>query len=96
MQFGWKVLIPVSIMWILVVATLRVLSLQGAPRIIVVAFASAVVFLIMAVNIGFENAKKKKLEEIVDDAAEPSFAVPQLPSAVASINVSNKEGVDRG
>ena len=96
MQFGWKVLIPVSIMWILVVATLRVLSLQGAPRIIVVAFASAVVFLIMAVNIGFENAKKKKHEEIVDDAAEPSFAVPQLPSAVASINVSNKEGVDRG
>ncbi|MCX6439895.1 MAG: NADH-quinone oxidoreductase subunit NuoH [Actinobacteria bacterium] len=96
MQFGWKVLIPVSIMWILVVATLRVLSLQGAPRIIVVAFASAVVFLIMAVNIGFENAKKKKLEEIVDDAAEPSFAVPQLPSAVVSINVSNKEGVDRG
>ena len=96
MQFGWKVLIPVSIMWILIVATLRVLSLQGAPRIIVVAFASAVVFLIMAVNIGFENAKKKKLEEIVDDAAEPSFAVPQLPLAITSINISNKEGVDRG
>jgi len=96
MQFGWKVLIPVSIMWILVVATLRVLSLQGAPRIIVVAFASAVVFLIMAVNIGFENAKKKKLEEIVDDATEPSFAVPQLPLAITSINISNKEGVDRG
>ena len=53
-------------------------------------------FSVMAVNIGFENAKKKKLEEIVDDAAEPSFAVPQLPSAVVSINVSNKEGVDRG
>ncbi|MFZ4108021.1 MAG: NADH-quinone oxidoreductase subunit NuoH [Candidatus Planktophila sp.] len=96
MQFGWKILIPVSIMWILVVATLRVLSLQGAPRIIVVAFASAVVFLIMAVNIGFENAKKKKLEEIVDDATEPSFAVPQLPLAITSINISNKEGVDRG
>ena len=96
MQFGWKVLIPVSIMWILVVATLRVLSLQGAPRIVVVAFASAVVFLIMAVNIGFENAKKKKLEEIIDDADAPSFAVPQLPNSITSINVSNKEGVDRG
>jgi len=97
MQFGWKVLIPVSIMWILVVATLRVLSLKGAPRIVVVAFASAVVFLIMAVNIGFENAKKKKLESIVDDAEAPSFALPQLPDALTSINVShNKEGVDRG
>ena len=97
MQFGWKVLIPVSIMWILVVATLRVLSLQGAPRLVVIAFASAVVFLIMAVNIGFENAKKKKLEAIVDDADAPSFSLPQLPVALTSINVSNnKEGVDRG
>ncbi len=97
MQFGWKVLIPVSIMWILVVATLRVLSLQGAPRLVVIAFASAVVFLIMAVNIGFENAKKKKLDSIVDDAEAPSFALPQLPDALTSINVSNnKEGVDRG
>ena len=96
MQFGWKVLIPVSIMWILVVATLRILSLQGAPKIVVVAFASAVVFLIMAVNIGFENAKKKKLEEIIDDADAPGFAVPQLPNSITSINVSNKEGVDRG
>ena len=97
MQFGWKVLIPVSILWILVVATLRVLSLQGAPRLVVVAFASAVVFLIMAVNIGFENAKKKKLEAIVDDADAPSFSLPQLPVALTSINVSNnKEGVDRG
>ncbi|CAB4838233.1 MAG: NADH-quinone oxidoreductase subunit NuoH [Actinobacteria bacterium] len=97
MQFGWKVLIPVSIMWILVVATLRVLSLQGAPRLVVIAFSSAVVFLIMAVNIGFENAKKKKLDSIVDDAEAPSFALPQLPDALTSINVShNKEGVDRG
>jgi len=97
MQFGWKVLIPVSILWILVVATLRVLSLQGAPRLVVVAFASAVVFLIMAVNIGFENAKKKKLEAIVDNADAPSFSLPQLPVALTSINVSNnKEGVDRG
>ena len=55
MQFGWKVLIPVSILWILVVATLRVLSLQNAPRIVVIAFATTVVFLIMAANVGFES-----------------------------------------
>jgi len=59
MQFGWKVLIPVSILWILVVATLRVLSVQNAPKAIVIAFASTIVFIIMAVNVGFENAKKK-------------------------------------
>ena len=98
MQFGWKVLIPVSIMWILVVATLRVLSLQGAPRIIVVAFASAVVFLIMAVNIGFENSKKKKEAAVADadNKEAPSFAVPSLPMEVSTINVSKSIGGDRG
>ena len=94
MQFGWKVLIPVSIVWILVVATLRVMSLHSAPRLYVVAFASVVVLLVMLVNIGFENAKSKKSKAIVDDAPSPSFAVPELPMNISSINVSstNKGG----
>ena len=79
MQFGWKILIPVSIVWILIVATLRLLSLQGAPRLVVVGFASFVVLLIMLVNIGFEKAKKKKDEVVFDEGPAPSFAVPALP-----------------
>ena len=97
MQFGWKVLIPVSILWILVVATLRVMSLQGAPRLLVVAFASFVVLIVMLVNMGFENAKKKKESAVIDEAIAPSFAVPELPVNISSINVSiNNKGVDRG
>jgi len=88
MQFGWKILIPVSILWILVVATLRTLSLEGAPRIVVVGFASFVVLLVMAANIGFENAKKKKLESLEVETSEPSFAVPTVPMSVSNINVS--------
>ena len=79
MQFGWKILIPVSIVWILIVATLRLLSLQGAPRLVVVGFASFVVLLVMLVNIGFEKAKKKKEEAVFDEGPAPSFAVPALP-----------------
>ncbi len=79
MQFGWKILIPVSIVWILIVATLRLLSMQGAPRLVVVGFASFVVLLIMLVNIGFEKAKKKKDEVVFDEGPAPSFAVPALP-----------------
>ncbi len=89
MQFGWKILIPVSILWVLVVATLRTMSLQGAPRVFVVGFASAVVLLVMAVNLGFDKAKKKKLESYEVEVSEPSFAVPTIPMSVSSINVSH-------
>lgn len=89
MQFGWKILIPVSILWILVVATLRTLSLQGAPRVLVVGFASSVVLLVMAVNLGFDKAKKKKFESVEIEVSEPSFAVPTIPINVSSINVSH-------
>ena len=97
MQFGWKVLIPVSILWILVVATLRVMSLQGAPRIIVIAFASSIVLIIMVANIGFERAKKKKALAIPDgdNKDAPKFAVPSLPMEVSTINVSQKVGGKR-
>ena len=89
MQFGWKILIPVSILWVLVVATLRTMSLQGAPRVFVVGFASAVVLLVMAVNLGFDKARKKKLESYEVEVSEPSFAVPTIPMSVSSINVSH-------
>ena len=94
MQFGWKILIPVSILWILVVATLRTLSLEGAPRIVVIGFASFVVLLVMAANVGFENSKKKKLESLEVEVSEPSFAVPTVPINVSNINVS--QGVKGG
>jgi NADH-quinone oxidoreductase subunit H len=97
MQFGWKVLIPVSIVWILVVATLRVLSLQNASRAVIIAFASSIVFIIMAVNVGFENAKKKKELAISegDNKEAPKFAVPSLPMEISTINVSQKVGDNR-
>ena len=92
MQFGWKVLIPVSILWILVVATLRVLSMQGASRIVIMSFAIGIVIIILAINVLFENAKSKKKNAPVAQAAKPSFAVPELPSKITSINVSQKGG----
>jgi NADH-quinone oxidoreductase subunit H len=95
MQFGWKVLIPVSLAWIMIVATLRVLSLNGAPRTATVAFASGVVLLVMLVNFGFENAKNKKKNAPVAEVSEPEFAVPQLPIKVSTINVSTGKRGDQ-
>jgi NADH-quinone oxidoreductase subunit H len=95
MQFGWKVLIPVSLAWIMIVATLRVLSLNGAPRAATVAFASGIVLLVMLVNFGFENAKNKKKNAPVAEVSEPDFAVPQLPIKVSTINVSTGKRGDQ-
>jgi NADH-quinone oxidoreductase subunit H len=100
MQFGWKVLIPASILWILVVATLRVLSLENASTAIVVAFASIVIFFILVINVSFENVKKKKESEVPegDNKDAPSFAVPSLPTLpieISTINVSKNSGGNR-
>ncbi len=82
MQFGWKVLIPVSILWILIVATLRVLSLNGASKITLLGFSSVIILIVMALNIAFDSAKKKKLAEPPYQGSAPTFAVPQIRSEV--------------
>jgi hypothetical protein len=79
----------------MIVATLRVLSLNGAPRTATVAFASGVVLLVMLVNFGFENAKNKKKNTPVAEVSEPEFAVPQLPIKVSTINVSTGKRGDQ-
>jgi NADH-quinone oxidoreductase subunit H len=99
MQFGWKVLIPVSLLWILVVATLRVISTSSQSRPLTFAFAGVVVLIVMGISTAFDSAKKKRNNAVYVEAAEPNFAVPTLPSAITTINVSdnsNNRGGDRG
>ena len=79
MKFGWKVLIPVSLFWIMVVATLRVMSLQGASRVTVLGFASVVVLIVLGINIAFDAVKKRARVLPEDNFDAPTFAVPQIP-----------------
>jgi NADH-quinone oxidoreductase subunit H len=95
MQFGWKVLIPVSLLWILVVATLRIISTTSQSRPVTFGFAGFVVLIVLAISTAFENSKKKRDSAEYPEAAEPNFAVPSLPSEITTINVSNQGG-DRG
>ena len=80
MQFGWKVLIPVSLFWILVVATLRVLSQQGTSRTGLLIFSGIVIAIVMFVNVAFDNAKQKKKNTPRPTLSKPDFAVPELPN----------------
>jgi NADH-quinone oxidoreductase subunit H len=80
MQFGWKVLIPVSLLWIMVVATLRLLSQQGTSRTGLIVFSGIVVAIVMLISLAFDNAKQKKKNVPRPELSKPDFAVPELPS----------------
>ncbi|CAB4753990.1 unannotated protein [freshwater metagenome] len=80
MKFGWKVLIPFSLVWIMIVATLRVLSQQGAPRVVVIGFTTGVVLLVLAGSTLVESAKKRRIrEDALGEVSAPSFPVPAIP-----------------
>jgi len=92
MKFGWKVLIPVSLLWILVVATLRVMSARGEPRAMIAAFTFGVVLVIMAASSLYERSvRNASIDQIPDSSTEPSFPVPHVAgiNRVESINGSN-------
>ena len=89
MKFGWKVLIPVSLIWILIVATLRVLQQEGASRSVVAAFAAGVVLVVMAIS-SFSDRSKEKSRAPLPEGEAPDFPIPSLPH-VKSVKVSGGE-----
>ena len=88
MKFGWKVLIPISLVWTLIVSTLRALSLRGAPTAVIVGFTGGVVLILLVVGSLFEAAKRKEQEALSSVITEPShFAVPQIPMSISTHRV---------
>ena len=88
MKFGWKVLIPISLVWTIIVSTLRALSLRGAPTAVVVGFAGGVVLILLLVASLFESAKRKEQEALESVVTQTShFAVPQLPMSISTHRV---------
>ena len=82
MKFGWKVLIPVSLAWIMVVSTLRALSQKGADRNVIIGFSVGVVLLVFAVSQLYESSKARKAkEDELGPVPAPSFPIPQVKKA---------------
>lgn len=86
MKFGWKVLIPASLVWILIVATIRVLQQEGASRAVTIAFAGGVALLLMAISSLTDRSKKVSRAPLAQGES-PEFPVPSLPH-LGSISVS--------
>ena len=94
MRFGWKVLIPFSIAWILIVATARYLRSAGAVDTQSLLFAAGVVLVVgLSISYALELRAKKiaaqeelRTTELANkpfDPFEGGFPVPPLPGQEA-------------
>jgi NADH-quinone oxidoreductase subunit H len=79
MKLGWKILIPASLVWILIVATMRVMSLRGTSRAGVLGFAAGVVLVILLGSFLYDSSKKNSDAESEIEIPEPTFPVPEIP-----------------
>ena len=88
MKFGWKVLIPVALVWIIVVSTLRAFSQQGTSKVVVLGFTSGAILIALAAISLYDRAKKSKSEAEANKVfVEPDFPVPSLPFQVSTLKV---------
>jgi NADH-quinone oxidoreductase subunit H len=89
MKFGWKVLIPTSLVWILILATLRVMSQRAVSRIVVIGFCVGVVLLIVLLTTLYDRSvAKRRAEATLPDLPKPSFPVPALPNQADLYRIS--------
>jgi NADH-quinone oxidoreductase subunit H len=87
MQFGWKVLIPASVGWILLVATIQGVRNEGYDvRNVVLVAAGAIVVVLVATWI-WELTRRQPAAPAVERTFDPfagGFPVPPLPGQVAA------------
>jgi NADH-quinone oxidoreductase subunit H len=82
MKFGWKVLIPASLAWIMVVATLRVMTQQASSQFLIASFIFAVVLIYFVISSAVEKSKLKlKAQSQEFDVSAPDFPVPEIPKS---------------
>src|ERR1700709_2134247 len=87
MRFGWKVLIPVSLVWIMLAAVMRLINTTGGVdrRSLFGALALRVVLV-------FAGEKEEEPESVDEEAAFDAFAggypVPPMSSATPSATPS--------
>lgn len=96
MKFGWKVLIPANVVWIMVVALLRYFSNQGTSRSVIIAFAGGVILIYLFASMIWERAAKNHAETAISrpTPVTPSFPIPKLPMDISTISVP-KAGQER-
>jgi NADH-quinone oxidoreductase subunit H len=95
MKLGWKVLIPISLLWIAVVATVRAVSNEVTfDRMTVIAWGGGALAVLLVLSIGWDFfAGRRTEDEAAEEASEfDAFAgghpVPPLPGQRDQLSVS--------
>ncbi|MFI5839595.1 NADH-quinone oxidoreductase subunit NuoH [Catenuloplanes sp. NPDC051500] len=102
MRFGWKVLIPVNLVWILLLATVRVLQtsdLEAQTRFTLIGAAVLVIVLIAVLWPSGKKAAAPSLADLVAARPQGSFPLPPLdlqvpPSPRAARQVAERQPAD--
>ncbi|MBV8862022.1 MAG: NADH-quinone oxidoreductase subunit NuoH, partial [Mycobacterium sp.] len=99
MALGWKILIPVSLVWALIAAAIRTLRNEGYPHWtpLLAGASIAVAALLLALlrePFGGKRSRKKQRRDQPVEAhpAEPAFPTPPLPGQV--LVPTTQEGTD--
>jgi NADH-quinone oxidoreductase subunit H len=88
MHFGWKVLIPINLIWILAVTTMRVLGDRGTNRFLVAVYVLVPVLLLITAYTVLDLRRQKRLEtmdaeiEADHDALPLTFPIPPMDLVV--------------
>jgi NADH-quinone oxidoreductase subunit H len=79
MRFGWKVLLPINLVWILALAGIRVTSgWERADRLIAIGVPVAVLLLLVLFWPSRKAEPTRSLQERVNDRAAGSFPLPPM------------------
>jgi len=81
MKFGWKVLIPAALVWIVAVSAVRVVRLEGELDRSVIIVGGGILFVLLAAS-AFLPERRGRQEEPAEGAFDPyagGYPVPPMP-----------------
>jgi len=95
MKLGWKVLIPASLIWILIVAAFRQLTNSGHSRLQTVAYVGIpLALIVLAISFVTENRAVEEAEEAELTPTPSNYPVPILTGAPAADTVDSPHQIE--
>jgi len=92
MALGWKVLIPASLVWIMIVAAFRELTNEGRTRLQTLAYVGIPLAIVVLVASFFgDNKAEQREEETTVEPAESAYPVPVLSGGPPVHDVTPQE-----